>query len=185
MHSITPVSKCLRLLDRNVSQKGMAALTSYFFSFFLIIPLLLFGSSSLSLHNPSCNTCGLCQAKLYKFRFNLRRCKVSSGHLLNSGAFYCVQWLLADSDDSDQPARMRRLIWAIAVRICPKTISQAAPHITYMTVYWKYLRLKNKPTRVYYRTNIYAFSFYRIWTNSFRCDVWYGSTLFGQTCLTG
>ena len=37
------------VLDRYVSQKGMAALTSYFFSFF-IIPLLIFGSPSLSLH---------------------------------------------------------------------------------------------------------------------------------------
>ena len=29
--------------------------------------------------------------------------------------------LLADSEGSDQTARMRRLIWAFAVRIYPKT----------------------------------------------------------------
>ena len=29
--------------------------------------------------------------------------------------------LLADSEGPDQTARMRRLIWAFAVRICPKT----------------------------------------------------------------
>ena len=29
--------------------------------------------------------------------------------------------LLADSEGSDQPARMRRLIWALAVRICLNT----------------------------------------------------------------
>ena len=28
---------------------------------------------------------------------------------------------MADSEDQDQPARMRRLIWGFAVRICPKT----------------------------------------------------------------
>ena len=29
--------------------------------------------------------------------------------------------LSADSESPDQTARMRRLIWAFAVRICPKT----------------------------------------------------------------
>ena len=29
--------------------------------------------------------------------------------------------VLADSEGPDQTARMRRLIWAFAVRICPKT----------------------------------------------------------------
>ena len=29
--------------------------------------------------------------------------------------------LLADSESPDQTARMRRLIWTFAVRICPKT----------------------------------------------------------------
>ena len=29
--------------------------------------------------------------------------------------------LLADSEGPDQTARMRRLLWAFAVRICPRT----------------------------------------------------------------
>ena len=33
----------------------------------------------------------------------------------------CLMILLADSEGPDQTARMRSLIWAIAVRICPKT----------------------------------------------------------------
>ena len=34
---------------------------------------------------------------------------------------YCQMFLLADNEGPDQTARMRSLIWAFAVSICPKT----------------------------------------------------------------
>ena len=43
--------------------------------------------------------------------------------------WYILQYLmimLADSEGPDQPARMRRLNWAFAVRICQKTFSHGA-----------------------------------------------------------
>ena len=50
----------------------------------------------------------------------LRMRKVSSGHLLHLNILQYPMILLADSVDPDQTARMRRLIWAFAVRICQK-----------------------------------------------------------------
>ena len=46
---------------------------------------------------------------------------VSSGHLLSTETFYCNMILFVDRESPDQTARMRRVIWAFAVRICPKT----------------------------------------------------------------
>ena len=37
--------------------------------------------------------------------------------------------LLADSEDSDQTLRMRRLSWSLAVRICPNTRLHGAAHL--------------------------------------------------------
>ena len=47
-------------------------------------------------------------------------------HVLSSGfcspSIHCYTMiLLANSEGPDQTARMRRLIWAFAVRVCPKT----------------------------------------------------------------
>ena len=50
----------------------------------------------------------------------LRMRKVSSGPLLSSHTLCSIQWL-ADSEGPDQNARMRRLIWAFALRLSPKT----------------------------------------------------------------
>ena len=46
---------------------------------------------------------------------------------------YCFMILLADSGGPDQTARMRSLIWAFAVRICPKTPFRKAQSIYHMT----------------------------------------------------
>ena len=54
-----------------------------------------------------------------KTQLNLRMRKVSYKHL--HSILYCQMTLLADSEGPDQTARMRMLIWAIAVRICSKT----------------------------------------------------------------
>ena len=48
--------------------------------------------------------------------------KVSSGHLLFIHTFYSIQWFCLRAVNTLIRLRgMRRLIWAIAVRICPKT----------------------------------------------------------------
>ena len=39
--------------------------------------------------------------------------------------------LLTDSEGPDQTARMRSLIWAFAVRICPKTRFRMSQRISY------------------------------------------------------
>ena len=43
--------------------------------------------------------------------------------------------MFADSEDPDKTARMRRLIWASIVRICPKVRFRLAWHIWPETVY--------------------------------------------------
>ena len=49
-------------------------------------------------------------------------CKVSSGPLLSPFIHYVVYSdFVTDREGPDQTARMRRLIWAFAVRICSKT----------------------------------------------------------------
>ena len=59
--------------------------------------------------------------KIHRFRFILRMRNVSPGQLLSIDTFsICPMILLADSGGPDQTARMRRLIWAFAVRICTK-----------------------------------------------------------------
>ena len=40
---------------------------------------------------------------------------------LNSYFLSCPMIRLEDNEDPDQTARMRRLVWAFAVRICTKT----------------------------------------------------------------
>ena len=50
--------------------------------------------------------------KMHRFKFIPGMRKVSSGHLLSIDTFYSVQLF---------SLRMRRLIWAFTVRICPKT----------------------------------------------------------------
>ena len=62
---------------------------------------------------------------MHRFRLIPRMRKVSSGHLLSIDKF-CGMSLLADSEGPDQTARMRRLIWAFAVRTCPKTCFRLA-----------------------------------------------------------
>ena len=51
----------------------------------------------------------------------LRMSKASSRPLLIFYTFCSPMFLFADSEGPDQAARMRSLIWAFAVRICPKT----------------------------------------------------------------
>ena len=46
-------------------------------------------------------------------------CKLSSGPLLSIDTCNIKMILLVDSEGPDQTARMRRLIWAFTVRICP------------------------------------------------------------------
>ena len=41
----------------------------------------------------------------------------------------CQMIMLADSEGPDQTARMHSLIWAFAVRICPRAFSHGAAHI--------------------------------------------------------
>ena len=48
---------------------------------------------------------------------------------LHSYILQCPMILLGDSEGPDQPARMRRLIWAFAVRICPKRFSHGAAQL--------------------------------------------------------
>ena len=72
--------------------------------------------------------------------------QVSSGHLLSIETFYSIQWytmifffffffIFAGSEGPNQTARMRRLIWAFAFRICPKTRFRMAQPILYNTNY--------------------------------------------------
>ena len=63
----------------------------------------------------------------------LRMRKISFGHLLSIHTFlYYPMILFAGSEGPDQTARMRRLIWAFAVRICSKTRFCMAPPITWI-----------------------------------------------------
>ena len=57
-----------------------------------------------------------------------------------AGRYFC----LVDSEGSDQTARMRRLIWAFAVRICPKTRSCMARPMQYANI-----ECPDLPTRSY------------------------------------
>ena len=58
--------------------------------------------------------------KTHGVRFSQRMRKVSSGHLLSIDTFYTVQWFCKRTAKALITARMRRLMWAFAVRICPK-----------------------------------------------------------------
>ena len=61
--------------------------------------------------------------------------------------------LLADSEGPDQPAQLRRLIWAFAVRICPKVRFRMgrriwpflhwAPYITFWEIFFSNIRTYN------------------------------------------
>ena len=64
-------------------------------------------------------------SKMHRIRFITRMREVALGHLLSIDTLV----MLADSEGPDQPARMRRLIWAFAVRICPKTGSLDAAQL--------------------------------------------------------
>ena len=61
---------------------------------------------------------------------------VLSKPLLSIHTFCGIEWfcLLADTEGPDQPAQMRRLIWAFAVRICPKTCSRMAGSILWVNM---------------------------------------------------
>ena len=79
-------------------------------------------------------------------RIILRMCKASSGHLLSIQAVCSIP---------HQTARTSRLIWAFAVRICPKTRFHMAWHIWGCN--WRTVKLESSDWRTAKRQAINRF----------------------------
>ena len=70
--------------------------------------------------------------KMRRFRSSCACAKYHPG--LYSPFFHSVVFTVVDSEDLNQIARMRRLIWTYVVRICPKTRFRRARPIYYVIV---------------------------------------------------
>ena len=68
----------------------------------------------------------------------------------------CLNILLADSEGPDQTARMRRLIWAFAVRICTKTSFRMARAF----ICWS-SKKKKKSSKCYVHMQLVSFTYFK------------------------